>query len=121
MGKRDLIKPGCVVWATIADRSGRNIKNRPILLIPPPPNGPNAVLCGLAISTEPEDCDNDPAIVMPWNAANGDTTGLLEWCRVFLLWHVQVDQGTTKTTGRVTTTFLDEILSARDRALHIPH
>ena len=25
---------------------------------------------------------------MPWDAVTGDTTGLYEWCRVVLLWHV---------------------------------
>jgi hypothetical protein len=121
MGKRDDNKPGNVVWAYIPDRKGRNSKERPLLIIPPPQNAPGAVICCLAVSTEPEDDPADPAVEIPWNAVHGDMTGLYEFSRAVLLWHVQLDPfQITEHTGKVTKGILENITSLRQIALSFP-
>jgi hypothetical protein len=121
MGKGKAIKPGWVVRATTLDRNGQNPEERPFLVIPPAPNGPDAPLCCLAISTKPGDDPSDPAIEMPWNPYNGGITGLYKWCRVVVLWHVQLDQSRIEPCGRVEAAFLADVLAAREIARFIPH
>jgi len=121
VSKGSAIQPGSVVWAVVPDRNGQNSKERPLLVIPPAPNGPGAMLCCLAISTEPGDDPADPAIEMPWNAEDGDTTGLYQWCRAVLLWHMLIDPSqVTDHSGRVTRKVLDDVLAAREVALAFP-
>jgi hypothetical protein len=118
MGKGIPYKAGSVVWAFIPDRSGRNPERRPLLVIHPEPMNSDSNLCCLAISTVPDDNPADPAIEMPWNKEDGSTTGLFEWCRVVLRWHVLLSHEEVEDhTGRVTREQLARILSERDRVI----
>jgi hypothetical protein len=113
-------KPGGVVWVpNVADRDG-NVKTspRPLLIIEPGPINQQSPPCCLSISTDPKDDPEDPAIEMPWDALGGSTTGLFEWCRVVLLWHVLVDQDkVAKRSGSVNSAFLADVASRREQAL----
>lgn len=119
MAKPKRHKSGEVVWVrNVPDRSGAaNAKPRPLLVIKPDPLSTESPLCCLGISTRPGDDPTDPAIEMPWDATNGSTTGLYEWCRVVLLWHVQVEQAdVVEASGVVTGAFLENVLGQREQA-----
>ncbi len=64
----------------------------PILVTLTHPTNRKAPLFGHGISTDPKNDPDDPAIEMPWDAKTGSTTGLYKWCRVVLLWQVEVPQ-----------------------------
>lgn len=110
-------RSGDVVWANVPDRNGV-MKFRPLLVIKPDPADATSNLCCLAISTDPKNDPNDPGIEMPWDAQTGDITGLHQWCRVVLKWHVLVSPAdVVRHTGFVTSGFLEEVLAQRAIAL----
>jgi hypothetical protein len=116
MSKRR-IQPGDVVWAVTCDRNGQNSQERPLLAIPPAPLNPLAIICALAISTDPKDDPSDPAIELPWDANTGSTTGLYEFSRVVLLWPVPLEPvQVTQMTGRITAAELKHIVEQREIA-----
>jgi hypothetical protein len=58
---------------------------------------------------------------MPWNAQDGDTTGLYQWCAVVLLWHILVQPGDVQqVSGLVNNEFLNRVISERDLARLLP-
>ena len=77
MGRRKSYKPGHVIWVSnVPDRGGSTKpQSRPLLVVQPGPINRNSPLCCLAISTDPKDDPDDPAIEMPWDA-------VLSWCWV---------------------------------------
>ena len=84
----------------------------------PPRPAPGSQLCCLAISTDPKDDPTDPVVELPWDAAGGASTGLLEWSRVVLLWHVQVDPAdVVKTCGAVDPVLLAQVMGKRQHVL----
>jgi len=108
-----------VVWVpNVPDRNG-NAKPtpRPLLVIQPGAISQQSPLCCLCISTDPKDDPQDPAMEMPWDPGTGSTTGLFEWCRVVLLWHVVVDQAKVlKRSGSVNSAFLADVAIRREQA-----
>jgi hypothetical protein len=55
---------------------------------------------------------------LPWNAEDGDTTGLYQWCRVALLWFVQIDPSAVEeASGWITPAFLASVTQQRKEAL----
>jgi hypothetical protein len=120
VAKKTTFKPGQVIWApNVADRNGvRKPQARPLLVIQPAPSTRQDHLCCLCISTDPQDDPDDPAILMPWSAEDGDTTGLYQWCRVVLLWFVQIDQSAVEeVSGFVTAAFLGNVIYQRNETL----
>lgn len=120
MAKKTTFKPGQVIWVpTVPDRNGvPKPQARPLLVIEPAPLNGRDHLCCLCISTDPEDDPDDPAILMPWSADDGDMTGLYQWCRVVLLWFVQIDQSAVEeVSGRVTAAFLAKTIHQRNETL----
>jgi len=120
VAKKTAFKPGQVIWVpNVPDRNGVcKPQPRPLLVIDPAPSSQQDHLCCLCVSTDPEEDLDDPAMVMPWNAEDGDTTGLYQWCRVVLLWFVQIDQSAVEeVSGRVTPAFLGNIVHERKDAL----
>ena len=120
MSKGKTYKPGQVVWVpNVPDRSGNaKPQPRPLLVIEPAPANRQSQLCCLAISTNPTEDPADPAIEMPWDAKDGGSTGLFEWCRVVLLWFVPVDQANVeRQSGAVDLAFLARVMEERQRAL----
>jgi len=112
---------GSVIWATVSDRNGQNRKCRPLLVIEPLPSTKGAVYCCLAISTDPTTDPADPTIEIPWDKDSGDITGLYQFSRTVLLWHVQVDPGDIEDhTGRITQTQFNEIKRRRQFSLDFP-
>jgi hypothetical protein len=105
--------PGQIVWAHVPDRNGvAKPDPRPILVTITHPTDRKAPLMGHAISTDPKNDPEDPAIEMPWDAQTGSTTGLYKWCRVVLLWPVLVEQkAIAQTTGSVSPQFLEMTLA----------
>lgn len=120
MSKRKGYRSGDVVWVRdVPDRNGNAKPDpRPLLIIEPDPIDAGYPLCCLGISTRPGEDEKDPSVEMPWDAATGGTTGLFEWCRVVLLWFVQVaDQSqVVKRSGRVNADFLARVKAEREAA-----
>jgi len=120
VGRRKSYKPGQVVWApNIQDRGGNaKPQSRPLLVVQPGPIDRASPLCCLAISTDPNDDPDDPAIEMPWDPVDGGITGLRAWCRVVLLWFVLVDQADVEeVSGTVDPGFFARVITERERAL----
>jgi hypothetical protein len=72
----------------------------------------------LCISTDPKDDPADPAIEIPWAPDGSARTGLLEFSRVVLLWHVWIESiRFEKTTGFLTNLEIENIRQKREIAL----
>lgn len=118
MGKGSEYRPGTVVWATVTDRNGANPKTRPLLVIEPAARNNAAVLCCLAISTDPADDPSDPTENIPWDAVTGSSTGLYTFSRVVLLWFVQLEQrDIVERSGEITKSQLTRILVRRQQEM----
>jgi hypothetical protein len=111
------IHPANIIWAVCPDRSGKNAKLRPLIVL----EVLQPRLRCLCISTDPQNDPRDPTMEISWSADGSAPTGLLAWCRVVLLWQEWIEPvRVVKITGTESKVYLRDLIEKRQVAIDFP-
>lgn len=82
---------GSIIWAMVPDPQGRNPKPRPLVVLTPPDQIPNAaVLQCVAVTTQTGQAPADAQVPLPWQPRGHPRTGLKSASAAVYTWLVQV-------------------------------